>query len=72
MAPVDMLRKTKKVVPWTAHLHIDSQPMSVAYLEKLNPEQRRHNVRANDPSPGTPLLMIAKAGSSKTVHRVAT
>ena len=47
--PVDMLRKTKKVVPWTAYLHIDSQPMSVVYLEKLNPEQRRHSVRANDP-----------------------
>jgi len=44
-----MLRKTKKVVPWTAYLHIDSQPMSVVYLEKLNPEQRRHSVRANDP-----------------------
>ena len=29
-------------------LHTDSQPMSVAYLEKLNPEQRRaveHGVR---------------------------
>ena len=43
------MRKTKKVVPWTAYLHIDSQPMSVVYLEKLNPEQRRHSVRANEP-----------------------
>jgi hypothetical protein len=32
-------------------LHIDSQSMSVVYLETLNPEQRRHSGRANDPSP---------------------
>jgi putative SOS response-associated peptidase YedK len=43
--------------------------MSVAYLEKLNPEQRRaveHGVRENDAAPGTPLLVIAGAGSGKT------
>jgi DNA helicase-2/ATP-dependent DNA helicase PcrA len=51
--------------------------MSVAYLEKLNPEQRRaveHGVQENDAAPGTPLLVIAGAGSGKTntlAHRVA-
>ena len=52
--------------------------MSVAYLEKLNPEQRRaieRGVRENDAAPGTPLLVIAGAGSGKTntlVHRWPT
>src|ERR1700693_1788994 len=51
--------------------------MSVAYLEKLNPEQRRaveHGVRENVCAPATPLLIIAGAGSGKTntlAHRVA-
>jgi DNA helicase-2/ATP-dependent DNA helicase PcrA len=51
--------------------------MSVAYLEKLNPEQRRavkHGVRENHAAPGAPLLVIAGAGSGKTntlAHRVA-
>jgi DNA helicase-2/ATP-dependent DNA helicase PcrA len=51
--------------------------MSVAYLEKLNPAQRRaveHGVRENDAAPGKPLLVIAGAGSGKTntlAHRVA-
>ena len=51
--------------------------MSVAYLEKLNPEQRRaveHGVREYDAAPSTPLLVIAGAGSGKTntlAHRVA-
>jgi DNA helicase II / ATP-dependent DNA helicase PcrA len=51
--------------------------MSVAYLEKLNPEQRRavrHGVREKDATPGAPLLVIAGAGSGKTdtlAHRVA-
>src|ERR1019366_9415126 len=55
----------------------DSPPMSVAYLEKLNPEQRRaveHGVRENDAALGAPLLVIAGAGSGKTntlAHRVA-
>src|SRR5437762_10761776 len=55
----------------------DSQPMSVAYLEKLNPEQRRaveHGVREHDATPGPPLLVIAGAGSGTTntlAHRVA-
>src|SRR6195256_4008124 len=51
--------------------------MSVAYLEKLNPEQRRaveHGVREKACAPGAPLLIIAGAGSGKTntlAHRVA-
>ena len=51
--------------------------MSVAYLEILNPEQRRaveHGVRENGGAPGPPLLVIAGAGSGKTntlAHRVA-
>src|SRR4051812_10727633 len=51
--------------------------MPSAYLEKLNPEQRRaveHGVRARDAAPGPPLLVIAGAGSGKTnalAHRVA-
>jgi len=49
--------------------------MSAAYLEKLNPEQRRaveHGVAEPDASPA--LLVIAGAGSGKTntlAHRVA-
>jgi DNA helicase II / ATP-dependent DNA helicase PcrA len=59
------------------HVRTDSQPMSLTYLEKLNPEQRRaveHGVHANDVRPGPPLLVIAGAGSGKTntlAHRVA-
>ena len=51
--------------------------MSVAYLEKLNPEQRRaveHGVQAKNGAPGAALLVIAGAGSGKTntvAHRVA-
>ena len=49
--------------------------MSVAYLEKLNPEQRwavEHGVREHDAAPGTPLLVNAGAGSGSTLaHRVA-
>ena len=51
--------------------------MTAAYLETLNSEQRRaveHGVRANDCTPGAPLLVIAGAGSGKTntlAHRVA-
>src|SRR3979411_1056117 len=51
--------------------------MSVAYLEKLNSEQRRaveHGVREKACAPGAPLLIIAGAGSGKTnalAHRVA-
>jgi DNA helicase II / ATP-dependent DNA helicase PcrA len=52
--------------------------MSPAYLEKLNPEQRRaveHGV-GDDPrsAAGSPLFVIAGAGSGKTntlAHRVA-
>jgi DNA helicase-2/ATP-dependent DNA helicase PcrA len=49
---------------------------AVAYLDKLNPEQRRaveHGVGAGNTSP-RPLLVIAGAGSGKTntlAHRVA-
>jgi DNA helicase II / ATP-dependent DNA helicase PcrA len=55
----------------------DSQPISIAHLEKLNSEQRRaveYGVQANDVVPGPPLLVIAGAGSGKTntlAHRVA-
>ena len=48
-----------------------------AYLETLNPEQRRaveHGIREQDCTPGLPLLVIAGAGSGKTntlAHRVA-
>src|SRR5258708_24580130 len=52
-----------------------SVPMAAAYLESLNPEQRRaveHG--AAGPGPYAPLLVIAGAGSGKTntlAHRVA-
>jgi DNA helicase-2/ATP-dependent DNA helicase PcrA len=51
--------------------------MPVAYLEKLNSEQRRaveHGVHENACAPAVPLLVIAGAGSGKTntlAHRVA-
>ena len=51
--------------------------MSLAYLDTLNPEQRRaveHGVRERNAAPGTALLVIAGAGSGKTntlAHRVA-
>jgi DNA helicase-2/ATP-dependent DNA helicase PcrA len=50
---------------------------AAAYLETLNPEQRRaveHGVKEQDCRPGAPLLVIAGAGSGKTntlAHRVA-
>ena len=50
--------------------------MTVAYLEKLNPEQRRaveHGIGIPDGTVGGPLLIIAGAGSGKTntlAHRV--
>jgi hypothetical protein len=51
--------------------------MSTAYLEKLNPEQRRaveHGVKDSKCVSAAPLLVIAGAGSGKTntlAHRVA-
>jgi DNA helicase-2/ATP-dependent DNA helicase PcrA len=51
--------------------------MPVAYLEKLNSEQRRaveHGAGENECAPTGPLLVIAGAGSGKTntlAHRVA-
>ena len=50
---------------------------AVAYLETLNPEQRRaveHGVGASESERVLPLLVIAGAGSGKTntlAHRVA-
>src|SRR5258706_9549053 len=55
----------------------NSLAMSLAYLEKLNPEQRQaaeHSIGEKDTTPGMPLLVIAGAGSGKTAtlaHRVA-
>ena len=55
----------------------DRQPMSTAYLERLNPEQRRaveHGVQDGKCVSTAPLLVIAGAGSGKTntlAHRVA-
>jgi DNA helicase II / ATP-dependent DNA helicase PcrA len=51
--------------------------MPVAYLERLNPQQRRaveHGVHEKECAPAAPLLIIAGAGSGKTntlAHRVA-
>jgi DNA helicase II / ATP-dependent DNA helicase PcrA len=53
------------------------KPMALAYLDKLNTEQRRaveHGVGQGDATPGAPLLVIAGAGTGKTntlAHRVA-
>ena len=55
----------------------DSQATPLAYLEKLNPEQRRaveHGAWEKESAPAAPLLVIAGAGSGKTntlAHRVA-
>lgn len=56
---------------------IDSQAKPLAYLEKLNSEQRRaveHGIREKGCTTAGPLLVIAGAGSGKTntlAHRVA-
>jgi DNA helicase-2/ATP-dependent DNA helicase PcrA len=58
------------MVDWAIHPLTDSESMPAAYLEKLNPEQRRaveHGVRENACAPGVPLLVIAGAGSGKTM-----
>ena len=50
---------------------------AAAYLDTLNIQQRQaveHGVLENDCTPGSPLLVIAGAGSGKTntlAHRVA-
>jgi DNA helicase-2/ATP-dependent DNA helicase PcrA len=59
------------------HSQTDSGLMHAAYLEKLNPQQRRaveHGVQPRACIPAAPLLVIAGAGSGKTntlAHRVA-
>jgi DNA helicase-2/ATP-dependent DNA helicase PcrA len=55
----------------------DFTAMAGAYLETLNPDQRRaveHGIDAKSAAPAAPLLVIAGAGSGKTntlAHRVA-
>jgi DNA helicase-2/ATP-dependent DNA helicase PcrA len=49
-------------------------PAAAAYLDSLNPEQRRAVEHGAGPGPCAPLLVIAGAGSGKTntlAHRVA-
>jgi DNA helicase-2/ATP-dependent DNA helicase PcrA len=49
-------------------------PAAAAYLDSLNPEQRRAVEHGSGPGPCAPLLVIAGAGSGKTntlAHRVA-
>jgi DNA helicase-2/ATP-dependent DNA helicase PcrA len=49
-------------------------PAAAAYLDSLNPEQRRAVEHGAGPGPDAPLLVIAGAGSGKTntlAHRVA-
>jgi DNA helicase-2/ATP-dependent DNA helicase PcrA len=56
---------------------IRTVPAAAAYLETLNPAQRRaveHGIYERDTNPAAPLLVIAGAGSGKTntlAHRVA-
>jgi DNA helicase II / ATP-dependent DNA helicase PcrA len=72
-----LLRTKGKHACFEQCFRTDSPPMSLACLEKLNPEQRRaveYGVQVNDVVPGPPLLVIAGAGSGKTntlAHRVA-
>jgi DNA helicase II / ATP-dependent DNA helicase PcrA len=49
-------------------------PAAAAYLDSLNPEQRRAVEHGAGPGPCAPLIVIAGAGSGKTntlAHRVA-
>lgn len=55
-------------------LAIDSPAPATAYLDLLNPAQRRAVTHGAGPAPASPLLVIAGAGSGKTntlAHRVA-
>jgi DNA helicase-2/ATP-dependent DNA helicase PcrA len=55
-------------------LAIDSPAPATAYLDLLNPAQRRAVTHGAGPAPALPLLVIAGAGSGKTntlAHRVA-
>lgn len=55
-------------------LAIDSPAPATAYLDLLNPAQRRAVTHGAGPAPASPLLVVAGAGSGKTntlAHRVA-
>ena len=47
-------------------LAIDSPAPATAYLDLLNPAQRRAVTHGAGPAPALPLLVIAGAGSGKT------
>src|SRR5437660_8835063 len=60
---------------WNPLLHDSGSPMTISYLEKLNPQQRRAAEYGGSAlAEAGPLLIIAGAGSGKTntlAHRVA-